>query len=1426
MKNLIIILLVFFSYYIANAINFQNYSLDNQKLGFIENKGQIVDQFGNLRNDIRFMFNQGKMKVELKNNNFSYELYTKYIIQNKKKNKINSNNPYEQNENINYNINSHRVDIDLLGANPNPQIIAEGKSYDYSNYYLAYTPTDGICNVHRYSKITYKNVYPDIDLVYYLNSENKVKYDFVIRPGASVSYIKLQYTGADKLELTDEGILRIKTSQGTINEHIPLSYYQTTKSNKLNSINKIKVNYQLHNNIITFSEKENIPKNSTLIVDPELFWGTYYGSHGTDVFFDLAVDSKDDIYCVGYTDSDDNIATSGSHQSTYGGKRDAMLVKFNNHGIRQWATYYGGNENDYGQSILVSQRDNILIAGYTNSTSAIASSGSYQSTFGGGVNDGFIAKFNPNGSRDWGTYYGGSNYDAIFGIAMDSSRNTYVVGKTYSLNNIASADGYQNYKQGIVDAFVVKFDSSMTRVWGTYFGGNDHDGSESGTDIAADRAGNCYFTGYTSSDFSISTKDSYQENFGGDYDAYITKFLPNGHVHWSSYYGGSGRDYGRSVSTYGNGKVYLAGSTESTNNIASNDAFQKTLGGGYDAFVVKFDVYGDRKWGTYYGGDEDDLGATIAKYSFDQCALLGYTLSTSDIATPGEHQTSLAHNPTDTAISEDAFVVRFNTDGERQWASYYGGDVTEKLDYGGIGHDSKGNLIISGATQSQNKISTQNSQQESFVGDSIWSEDPDTGEMVYGGAYFDAYLAMFGTRITINNFTDLYCIGSDIAIPFSLGLDFESDNIFTAQLSDSTGDFTAPFVIGTLNSPSAGTIDGFIADSIPPGNHYRVRIVASNPENISADNGFDITIAPLPTPEITGDTLVCSRHNLIYSVSTDTNFVNQWYITNGVMIGDSTLPDVEVVWNDQSMGNLKVIQTNTITNCIDSTEQDVEITIAPIPYFTGKSTVAAYSNEIYSAKSYSKIKYEWLVIGGQIDGDTTNNSIYINWDGPGIGYIRLKQTNITTLCSDTISMNVTINSSPLKITGKDVVCSKSNENYSIPTPDNTTNLWKATNGEIQGTDSDSSVTVLWGDPGDGFVSLIQTDTITSKIDTVVLHVDVIPIPNVGILGTNEVCETSTFIYYALNTENLTNQWSVYNGSIVGSDSGDTIVVDWNSIPQGVDSTIVKASVKLTQTDNSTGCSNTKLMLISVGKNPSAEFIGNTSVCTGRVETYTVVDIDAIINEWSVTGGSIIGSSKDTTIQIEWGKTGVGRIKLFQTSINYCSDSSVTDIIINDVPPQPEITQSGKVLISSSETGNQWFLNDKIIQGANDKFYMPDTSGYYTVHVINANGCASDMSKPLYFELNISVKDFAASKNILSLYPNPTNGLLHLEFKSNSINPALIQIRNIIGDLVYEIKNANINQVDKNIDISDLPAGVYILQIQINENYYNYKVIKY
>lgn len=75
---------------------------------------------------------------------------------------------------------------------------------------------------------------------------------------------------------------------------------------------------------------------------------------------------------------------------------------------------------------------------------------------------------------DWGTFYGGSNFD--YGRDVTTYGNAvYLAGYSGSTNNIATTGVYQSSKSGSFDAFLTKFDAAGTRQWGTYYGTN-HDG--------------------------------------------------------------------------------------------------------------------------------------------------------------------------------------------------------------------------------------------------------------------------------------------------------------------------------------------------------------------------------------------------------------------------------------------------------------------------------------------------------------------------------------------------------------------------------------------------------------------------------------------------------------------------------------------------------------------------------------------------------------------------------------------------------------------------------------------------------------------------------------------------------------------------------------------------------------------------------------
>jgi hypothetical protein len=213
-------------------------------------------------------------------------------------------------------------------------------------------------------------------------------------------------------------------------------------------------------------------------------------------------------------------------------------------------------------------------------------------SFGGGM-DGYVVKFTGNGTRLWGTYYGGAGVEQIQSCVADNDGNILLLGTTNSTTGISSSASHQGSFGGMDDAFVVKLDSNGQRAWATYYGGTARD---YGRDCAADQFGNLYFTGFTKSNTGIAA-NGFQNSYAGsgEDDAYMVMFNSAGVRQWGTYYGDIGADQGWGCAVNAAGESFMCGRTSSVTSIAST-GHQNTYGGPTpsmaimgDGFLVKFE---------------------------------------------------------------------------------------------------------------------------------------------------------------------------------------------------------------------------------------------------------------------------------------------------------------------------------------------------------------------------------------------------------------------------------------------------------------------------------------------------------------------------------------------------------------------------------------------------------------------------------------------------------------------------------------------------------------------------------------------------------------------------------------------------------------------------------------------------------------------
>src|SRR6185437_8790526 len=452
--------------------------IHNKDWNFVENKGQLPNQMA----DVKYYGRQGAVNLYCRPGAISF-VFTKAL---------NEENPSTQTRGITRAVAINKADLILINSNPNAQIIATGQQAYFENYFLADNRAGGITNVHTYNTITYKDIYPHIDMVLHTASCG-MKYEFVVYPGGNVNDIRIQWNGLKSLQMAENGGIIYVSQLGTMGEGKPVSYQGNTP---------LQSAFAVTGNTIGFTVNE-YDKSQALVIDPSLSWATYFGGSSAYYSNAVATDTFGNVFITGYTTSTSGIATSGAYL-TSNSATDAFLAKFNAGGAEQWATYYGGGNED-GNAVAADISGNVYITGNTSSTSGIATSGAYQTSYGGSI-DAFLAKFNSSGALQWSTYYGGSSGDAGYGVGTDGSGNVYITGKTGSTSGITTSGAYQTSFGGSGDAFLAKFNSSGARQWATYYGGS---GADAAYGISVSGSVNIYIAGSTASKSGIATSGAF-----------------------------------------------------------------------------------------------------------------------------------------------------------------------------------------------------------------------------------------------------------------------------------------------------------------------------------------------------------------------------------------------------------------------------------------------------------------------------------------------------------------------------------------------------------------------------------------------------------------------------------------------------------------------------------------------------------------------------------------------------------------------------------------------------------------------------------------------------------------------------------------------------------------------------------------------------
>ncbi|HEY5535374.1 MAG TPA: SBBP repeat-containing protein [Ignavibacteria bacterium] len=569
-------------------------------------------------------------------------------------------------------------------------ILKEPDNQGVTNYYYENCP-QGILGVKSYKKAIVKDVYKNIDLVIYGNGEKGIKYEFIVHPEGNSEDIQFEIKGAKNVQLKNGTVLTVKTDISEFTEG-PLKVFYQDSRKKINSL------YEEINNTNFKLKLKSYDKNKTIIIDPPMtiVWGTYYGADGADGPLSLKTDYLGNVISCGYSISYFLIFDPGNdayyHQDGKAGLLDAYIIKFDNNGVRLWATFYGGNRDEYATGVVINSSNDIYIAGFTHSynlpmPTPAGTQGDFKPYIGG--NDFYIARFNNDGVFKWGTFFGGNGEESWPAIAINSVGTVFICGRTGSswlqMNESPFISSYN--KHGNADAIIIAFDNNNHKKWVTYFGGNAEDAA---TSIVIDDNDNIFIAGYTYSGNInlIHTGTAYTQTGGGIGDIFIAKFNNTGELKWSTYLGGSALDGSGPLTCLYSDRVginldrvnnlIITSHTRSINFPVLNctEISGQSLQGlyNYDVSVSKFTNDGTMIWSRYLGGDNHDFGFYLLSDRCNNIFVMGRTYSNNF---PTKTSDDITFFDNDLNGTSDGFITKLSESGNVLWSTYLGTSTTD-----------------------------------------------------------------------------------------------------------------------------------------------------------------------------------------------------------------------------------------------------------------------------------------------------------------------------------------------------------------------------------------------------------------------------------------------------------------------------------------------------------------------------------------------------------------------------------------------------------------------------------------------------------------------------------------------------------------------------------------------------------------------------
>ncbi len=687
--------------------------------------GLIVYPKGNLEAQLKFIPNEGQWheKVSyrsqlmhgyfyLEKGGFTYDFLDGKAIR-----------KHHHRKSLEGSVDAHSVKVKFKDANPDVRLKQEHAYPEDYNFFTGRDTSSWASGLKAFDTILYEKLYPKINLEV-SSIDNRLKYNFKIKPEGNPNDIQLNYKGAKSISL-ENGHLKVKTSVNEFKEMAPVAYQVIDGERQ-----EIPCEFRLKDSMVQYHFPEGYNQAYPLTIDPEVIFSTFSGSQIDNFGYSATNDTLGNGYSAGTVFGSNFPVTSGAYQVNWAGgapvswgasgeNRDIGILKYNDSGTNvKYVTYLGGSHNEDPHSMVVNSDQDLLVFGNTGSKDFPVAGSAYQDSLRGNY-DIFIAKLSQDGSTlKSSTFLGGSGMDGLNGeqqfsgnksdlgfnygdmfrgeVIVDSSDNVLIATTTKSKDFPVTSRAFQKqYGGGRQDACVASLNDSLTKLnYASYFGGPSDDAAYSLT--TAPNHDILFAGGTMSNSFSSPINGYQQQNKGGPVDGYIVRFSPGSQVVKSSTLLGTSKyDQTYFVKTDSGGHVYVTGQTKS-NNFPYKNANYYVSGG--KQFVSKFNPGLDKLLlsTTFGAGSRKAPDLSPSAFLVDECGRIFFSGWGGNTNFQGNTAgLDITANALDSTTDKSDFylaVFAQNMD-TLLYGTYYGGQKSEEHVDGGTSRFDENSVI-------------------------------------------------------------------------------------------------------------------------------------------------------------------------------------------------------------------------------------------------------------------------------------------------------------------------------------------------------------------------------------------------------------------------------------------------------------------------------------------------------------------------------------------------------------------------------------------------------------------------------------------------------------------------------------------------------------------------------------------------------------